>query len=102
MTIWRAGMLAVCVDDRACPVYGKSPQKKGEIYCVSKVKTGKDINTGVLGTGLKFKETRGRNLYESESRFRPAVLDHQEKQSRKANWLDDVMKGRVPMPEEVS
>lgn len=38
MTIWKAGMLAVCIDDRPHPIWGKDDQLvKGRVYRVEGV-----------------------------------------------------------------
>lgn len=49
---WQAGDMALCINDGPCPVFGKLPLKKGKIYIVSRVKTGRCRMTGYVGTGL--------------------------------------------------
>lgn len=101
MTIWKSGMLAVCVDDGPVKEFCNLPEvRPGEVYLVENLKAGKTYqvdrvysdNHGVGLLALRMKEPAAG----VSQRFRPAALDDKSADEQFTRQLDDIIKGRVP------
>ena len=76
MTIWKKGMLAVCVDD-SDSAYGRKSINKGQIYKVLAVGAICPNPSFGYGHGLFLEGVKSKSIMGfSEHRFRPAVLDN--------------------------
>jgi hypothetical protein len=72
MDDWAVGDLALCIDDRPCPVFGPTPYVAGHTYIVAEVRTGACRQTGYRATCLRLVGVIGTPPWHNQSRFQKA------------------------------